>query len=31
VKSLVAYADRERVAPVDKIIFDQLKEAGQLL
>jgi len=27
----LTYADRERVAPVDQIIFDQLKEAGQLL
>ncbi|WP_219469270.1 NUDIX hydrolase [Nonomuraea rhizosphaerae] len=26
----LTYADRERVAPVDKIIFDHLHEAGRL-
>ena len=26
----LTYADRERVAPVDKIIFDWLRERGEL-
>jgi 8-oxo-dGTP diphosphatase len=28
--SWLSYGDRERVSPVDQIIFDQLHQAGQL-